>query len=137
MQAQMQVQPNMVPAMKLEPRWHFVKRLGFRFAFAYLVSYIIPFPIGYLPFADSLNQKYANFWHAIVPWVGKHILRLSYDITVFENGSGDTTYNYVLVVCLLTLAAAATLIWSVLDRRRFDYTRLYQWLRIQEYPFNR
>jgi hypothetical protein len=51
-----------------------------------------------------------------VPWVGKHILRLGYDITVFENGSGDTTYNYVLVVCFLALAAAATLI--IIWRRR-------------------
>jgi hypothetical protein len=105
-------------------------RLGFRLAFAYLVLYIIPFPLEYLPFTASLLQKYTDFWHAIVPWVGKHILHLSYDITVFENGSGDTTYNYVLVLSLLTLAAVTTAIWSALDRRRLNYERLYQWLRI-------
>src|SRR6185503_10927116 len=46
------------------------------------------------------------------------------------NGSGDTTYNYVLVLCLLTLAILATVIWSVLDRRRLNYEQIYQWLRL-------
>ena len=67
MQAQMQLEPNMAPEVKLERRWHFAKRLGFRFTFAYFASYIIPFPFGYLPFTDSVVQKYTDFWHAIVP----------------------------------------------------------------------
>ena len=38
-----------------------------------------------------------------MPWVGRHILHLSYAITVFPNGSGDTTYNYVEVLCFLAV----------------------------------
>src|SRR4029078_2028641 len=77
-----------------------------------------------------LAQKYNDFWQAIVPWVGKHLLHLSYDITVFQNGSGDTTFNYVQALSLLTLAALATAIWSALDRRRLNYEKVYQWLRL-------
>lgn len=133
MQAQIQLEPEtetLTPLMNTEPRWHFAKRLGFRFAFVYLVLYIIPFPLEYLPFTDSLIQKYVNFLHAIVPWVAKHLLRLSYDITVFENGSGDTTYNYVLVLCFLVVSAFVTVLWSALDRKRFSYNGLYRWLRL-------
>lgn len=132
MQARMQMQPEAVPLIAEDtgPRWHPARRAAFRFVFSYLVLYIIPFPIEYLPFSGSLIQQYTNLWQAIVPWVGKHVLRLSYDITVFQNGSGDTTYNYVQVLCFLALAVAATAIWSMLDRRRQSYDRLYQWLRL-------
>src|SRR5262249_23305607 len=104
--------------------------IGFRFAFAYLVLFMFPFPVYYIPYTGKLFQLYTNFWHAIVPWVGKHILHLSYDIAVFTNGSGDTTYDYLQALCALTLAIGAAIIWSGLDRRRADYNKLHRWLRI-------
>jgi uncharacterized membrane protein YphA (DoxX/SURF4 family) len=67
-------------------------------------------------------------WHAVVPWVGKHVLHLSHPITIWDTGSGDTTYDYVQALCVLTLAVVATLVWSILDRRRANYERLHQWL---------
>jgi hypothetical protein len=51
-------------------------------------------------------------------------------ITVFENGSGDTTYNYVQVLCFFVLAVAVTLAWTLLDRGRSNYSRAHQWLRV-------
>ncbi|MFL6276528.1 MAG: hypothetical protein ACJ74G_15165 [Blastocatellia bacterium] len=133
----MQAQPQRVAAVELPlseiaaaPRWSLASRIAFRLAFAYFVLYNIPFPAGVLPFTDTLVAKYDGIWHAIVPWVGKHLLRLSNDITIFTNGSGDTTYNYVQVLCFLVLAVMATAVWSVLDRKRPNYTRLYQWLRL-------
>jgi uncharacterized membrane protein YphA (DoxX/SURF4 family) len=112
------------------PRWGLAKRVVFRFVCAYLVLYNIPFPLGEPTFTSTLVEKYENLWHPVVQWVGKHVLRLSYDITVFTNGSGDTTYDYVRALCFLAIAAFATLVWSVLDRRRPGYARLYDWLRL-------
>ncbi|MGA9770463.1 MAG: hypothetical protein WBV94_15600 [Blastocatellia bacterium] len=130
-QAKIKLEPEITDKeTETGPRWHPAKRIGFRFVFTYFVLYIIPFPIEYLPFTTTLIQKYTDLWQAIVPWIGKHVLHLSYDITVFTNGSGDTTYNYVQVLCFLALSALATAIWSVLDRRRPGYERLYQWLKI-------
>jgi uncharacterized membrane protein YphA (DoxX/SURF4 family) len=65
-----------------------------------------------------------------VPWVAQHWLHLAQPITIFSNGSGDTTYDYVKVLCFLVLAAAAAIVWSVLDRKRQNYARLHQWLRL-------
>lgn len=112
--------------------WHPAKRIGFRFVFGYLVLYNFPFPLAFdsLPVTGYLIEKYNALWQVSVPWVGKHLLRLSYDITVFTNGSGDTTYNYVQALCFLILAAVATVVWSSLDRRRVSYERLHQWLTI-------
>ena len=63
-----------------------------------------------------------------MPWVGDEVFHA--DTSVLPNGSGDTTYNYVQVFCFLMLALAATAVWTFLDRRRPNYARLHEWLRV-------
>jgi hypothetical protein len=109
--------------------WSRVHRLAFRFAFVYLISYYLPFPFGAIPHTDSLAQKYQSLWLKLVPWVGKHVLHLNHEIMTSTNCSGDTTYDYVRVLCLLALAFAASLLWSFLDRSHANYKQKYQWLR--------
>ncbi len=106
--------------------WSLARRVAFRFAFAYLVLYSAPFPLDILPglsdLATSLND---GLWQAVVPWVGKHVLRLSTDITVFPNGSGDTTFNYVQLLLFFAVAVTVTGVWSILDRRRAEYVKAH------------
>src|SRR5215470_3260707 len=111
-------------------KWKPATCVAFRFCFAYLALYIFPFPFTYIPFVGTLAGKYQSLWNAVVVWTGKHVLHLSYDITVLPNGSGDTTWNYVQVFCFLVLAIAAGLVWSALDRRRQRYAKTYRWLRL-------
>lgn len=111
---------------KPAPRWSLAKRILFRFAFAYLVLYNLPFPMDYIPFVDELFQWYPEVWSFIVPQVGQDVFGVS--VTVEPNGSGDTTFNYVQVFCYLILALAATAIWTFLDRQRLQYARLHEWL---------
>lgn len=116
--------------MKAPTAWHPVTRVVFRFAFAYLILYILPFPVGSVPYTEALAEPYTKLWNAIVPRVGRGVLGLDREIAVAFNGSGDRTYDYVLVLCLLVLALAAAALWSLLDRRRAAYPRLHQWLRV-------
>jgi hypothetical protein len=121
-------------------RWNILTRVAFRFAFCYLALFC-------LGVWDDLHVLYAYLaakrapqsvpdiflaplWHHFVPWVGKYILHLAAPITVFSNGSGDTTYDYVLVLCFLAISATATLVWSLLDSDRPNYQTLHQWLRL-------
>lgn len=113
-----------------ETRWSLAKRVAFRFAFAYLVLYNLPFPLGEPTFTDAVAQKYDDLWQPVVAWVGEHVLRLGYEISFTPTGSGDTTHRYVQALCFLSLAALATLLWSALDRKRPGYERLYKWLRL-------
>jgi len=110
--------------------WSLARRIGFRFVFAYLVLYNLPFPIGGLPLTDPVRNWYDKLWHAVVPWFAAHALHLASPITIFSNGSGDTTYDYVLVLIFVILAAVATVIWSLLDRRATSYPRLAFGLRV-------
>src|SRR4051794_11881441 len=108
--------------------WGPVKRFLFRFLSAYLFLYIFPFPLDVIPYGPVLAKPYVDLWNALVPWVGQRLFHVA--ITVRPNGSGDTTYNYVQVFCYMVLALVAAGVWTLLDRRRTEYSRLYDWLRV-------
>ncbi len=110
------------------PRWGQAKRILFRFAFVYLLLYNLPFPLDYVFLFWNVSEPYQAFWSFVVPEVGDKVFGV--DTSVLPNGSGDTTYNYVQVFCFLVLALAATAIWTYLDRRRANYARLHEWLRV-------
>lgn len=110
--------------------WGLSLRIAFRVAFAYLFLYSLPSPVDSLPGMEFLTKAFDSVWHAVVPWVGKHVLRLAADITVFPNGSGDTTYNYVHLPVLLAVSVLVAAVWSVVDRRRTEYVKAHDVLRV-------
>lgn len=135
MQAEMQIQtealtetPVETPETDTRPRWHWGKRTAFRLALAYFLLYSFPFPLQHIPYVGGyIAQYYIFFWQAIVPWVGKHILGIDYEIPLAFTGSGDKTFDWVQNFCFLALAAIATAVWSLFDRKRINYQKLHQW----------
>jgi len=110
--------------------WSVAKRIAFRLAFIYFVFYAMPFPLGYIPLTDTVSSYYSKIWEAVVPWLAQHVLHLGYQIGVADTGSGDRTYDWILTGTYLTLAIVGTIVWSLIDRRRANYERLYRWLRL-------
>jgi hypothetical protein len=106
------------------------KRLGFRFLFAYFVLYSFPFPLGALPWTEKVGELYSKIFDPIILWVGANLLGIDYPIATEFNGSGDRTYDYVRVLCLLAMAAVATAIWTLIDRTGRRDERLVEWLRL-------
>ena len=111
-------------------KWSLFELIGFRFSFVYLALYIIIQNNGAYPFWGDLMHYPTQLLHKFIPWVGKNILNLSYEITTFTNGSGDTTYDYVVVFVIFVTALVATAIWSAIDRNRENYKKLYYWLTV-------
>jgi len=107
--------------------WRFFTRIAFRFVFSYLILYNISTFIDLFPFTDTIAEKYEQLWQRLVPWIGSHVLHLARPITIFSNGSGDTTYDYVKLIPMLVMAVVATLSWSLMDRRRTNYRVLHLW----------
>jgi uncharacterized membrane protein YphA (DoxX/SURF4 family) len=110
--------------------WRPSTRVAFRFVFSYFLLYIFPGAVGALGANMPHNDAYRQMWHAIVPWVGENILHLQGDMTEVANGSGDQLYDYILLLCIFVVALVATAVWSWIDRKRENYDRLYQWLRV-------
>lgn len=120
----------MQTTLEQDSRWSVIERIGFRFLFVFILLFIIVENNGAFPFFD-LAMTYPTEWlHAFIVWAGEHIFRLPYKITHFTWGSGDTTYDYLLVFCCFVIAVIACIIWSIIDRKNESYPRLYYWLTV-------
>lgn len=124
------VEPRQATVVRSEEHWPMALMVAFRFAFAYVLLYALPFPLGEIPWVSKLAERYSHVWEKIVPWVGAHVLHLANPITYFLSGSGDKTSDWVQLLCQFALAVTATVIWSALDRRRKNYSLLHAWMRV-------
>lgn len=113
------------------PDWGPVRRILFRFAFSYLFLYLLPSFLELLAFihrAEIVVGRYYQLWSAVVPWVGQHLFQVA--ALPHPTGSGDTMYAWVQIFCYLALSGLVALVWTVVDRKRQSYPRLYEWLRV-------
>jgi len=112
------------------PAWNGFKKLVFRFCFLYFALYIFFTPNNELPVINSIYEALNSLLHRFIPWFAKHVFGYRKTVTIFTNGSGDTTYDYLLWLFGLTLALAGTIAWTLLDRKRKEYHALYYWIRV-------
>jgi len=127
--AEAAVQTAVISEERARP-WPLALRVAFRFAFCYWL-FFWTWPASLIPGAQFLVSLYEKVWQAVCPWAAIHIFNLSGErTTYFQTGSGDTTLNYIEFLIWLVISIAATLIWSILDRRRSEYRTLHGWLRL-------
>src|SRR5262249_17227886 len=88
--------------------------------------------IAAIPGTSVLARAYIRGSRHVIEWVAAHMFHLTGSIAVYPpvNGSGDTALDYIHQLCLFMLAVAATIVGSILDRRRPNYRRFHAWLRI-------
>jgi hypothetical protein len=110
--------------------WSFIQKFLFRFFLILFLLYIFFNPNGVLPYSDYLFNFYIPPFHKLIVWIGKNILHLSYPITVFTNGSGDTTYDYVVTFFIAAISLVGAVAWSIMDRKTETYNKSYYWLRV-------
>jgi uncharacterized membrane protein YphA (DoxX/SURF4 family) len=133
--ADVAVQP-VVEAPAADPSWSLAHRILFRFVCCYWVLYALPeggrvWILSAVPGIDFVMKPYTAMWHAVVPWVATHFFYITgRPATYFPTGSGDTTLQYIHNLLYVVVALLATVIWSVLDRRRTDYRALHAWLHL-------
>lgn len=97
-------------------QWTLTQKIIFRFLACYFFLFCMSNQF-------VLSFAFEAMWQAIVPWFAKNVLHLEKPITVFTNGSGDTTYNFLCLLMYVLVALMATAIWSMVDRRRTGYDR--------------
>lgn len=102
-----------------------MKTIGFRFFFIYFIAIITPwfwyYPIPGIPFLYNLYSK-GEQW--IVELFNTHLLHVKDHLNMEGGGSGDTSYAWAGFYTYLILAAIGALIWTLLDRRRKEYSLL-------------
>jgi len=108
--------------------------VAFRFCFIYfglycLTTQILPslFPVPKVNIPDPATLPPVR---PIVMWTAAHVFRIAHPLIYTGSGSGDKTFDWVLSFCILVFALLATLVWSVLDRKRDNYISLHKWFRV-------
>jgi len=116
--------------------WSLSRRIIFRFLCLYFVLYCMPGDgrvniLSPIPGSNWLAKPWTWLMHVICPWVAVNVFHLTGQrTTYFLTGSGDTTLGWVENLLFLVIAAAGTIVWSVLDRQRAGYRGLHGWLRL-------
>ncbi|MFF3873566.1 DoxX family protein [Streptomyces sp. NPDC001978] len=115
--------------------WSPITRIAFRFCFVYFGLFCLGGPIFQTLLGDDEGflPQTALRWiqmRPILDWAAVHLFHLDPALLYAVSGSGDRAFNWVSLACWLFLAGAATLIWSVLDRRRTNYVTLHKWFRL-------
>jgi hypothetical protein len=110
--------------------WPWYKKIIFRFICLYFFVYVVFCPNNEVEIVNWIYGPFNNLLHQLVPWFGRAVLHLSYPITTFTGGSGDTTYDYVLLLIQLLLTILGCIIWSIWDGQRTGYNRMHYWLRV-------
>jgi hypothetical protein len=126
-------QPNL-------PKWNLALRIAFRFWMVYLGLYCLATEIipGLFTAAGGSGVNIpdpATLWplRPVIFWTGAHIFHVNAPLSVFfggNSGSADDMFGWVTAFCLLVIATAATVVWSLFDRRRENYAELHKWFRL-------
>jgi hypothetical protein len=115
-------------ALQTNTPWNIYKKIAFRFFFLLLPLFIILNNNGAFPFVSGILQLPGLVLHDLIPWFSKHIIHYNYDFTITTNGSGDTSYDWVLLLFMFFISVIGCIIWSVFDRKRKSYNTAYYWL---------
>ena len=129
-------------ALQKQTAWPVSRKIVFRFCCCFFILYTFPFPINDIPFSRLINKinehilKWYDtimgyveiFWHSVIPIIGRPIVKEP--ITIFSNGSGDTTYDYVLLLTQIIAAIIISIAWGIADRKRKSYNIALYWLHV-------
>jgi uncharacterized membrane protein YphA (DoxX/SURF4 family) len=114
--------------------WSLSLRVAFRFFFAYFTLFSLSYGplLAMFPIPKLEISPLGVLWplRQLTFWTAAHVLRITRPLVYADTGSGDKTFDWVQVFCLLVIALVATAIWSVLDRRRENYVALHKWFRL-------
>jgi hypothetical protein len=114
--------------------WPEVTKIAFRFCFLYFGLFCLLFAQITFTFLGVLTRwlpDQAVMWQMtvldpVLRWVGSHVFGVEAALHR-DSGSGDQASIWVMVFCLLVVAAVGTAVWSWIDRQRLDYSRLWAW----------
>jgi len=99
--------------------WPQPVRLAFRFVCVYFAFAFFSAILQLVPLLGMVGVWHDEAVQPFYVWIGKAVFGV--EITVFPDGSGDTTYNWVQFASHLVFAAVAALVWSVVDLQRASY----------------
>lgn len=98
-----------------------------RFLVLFVVLLTVPFPLNTSPKLEFISESILKFYQKIITWIGENIFNLESSFSITQTGSGDRTFDYLLLLFLLIIAVFGTIIWSIADKKNRSYENLNYW----------
>ena len=113
--------------------WTIFQKIAFRFFFIFigfqtLVAYNSFFIITDVHFITV--SELMNIFSDVIFWMDRHFFHFGYNPDTDYAYFADPVYGWLFLIFIFLVAIIATLIWTLLDRKRRDYSRLHYWFRI-------
>lgn len=113
-----------------DTNWSFFKKIAFRFISVYFLLIVLFQNNGAFPFWYKIFAIPQGWLNKLIPWLGANVYGITDEVSIKLTGSGDTLFDYLVVLTSFIVAVLATILWSILDRRRSQYVKLYYWLTV-------
>ena len=110
--------------------WSIPKKIGFRFAFVYLLLFVCFVNNGAFPYWYKIFAYPFEGLNMLLPWLSANVYGITEEVAFKYSGSGDTLFDYLTLLTIFLAAIISTITWSLLDRKRSNYTKLYYWLTV-------
>lgn len=111
-------------------KWSRIELILFRFLFIQIALFIVFFNNGAFRPISLLTRHTDKALHQIVPWVAANVLHIEQKISLIRTGSGDTSYDFILLLLTVTASFLGSLIWTMFDPHRKHHYVLYYWLTV-------
>ncbi|AFK03857.1 hypothetical protein Emtol_2721 [Emticicia oligotrophica DSM 17448] len=104
-------------------KWSISHKIAFYFSFLFLGLNFFPFPL------EFLGGLMTMLWSFVVDFFGKIVFGIP-EVTVRPNGSGDTTWNWLQQLAIVSFSTIGSIVWYVLARNRPNHEKLAFWFKI-------
>jgi len=111
--------------------WSFARKFFFRFFFLYFFIYCFPFPLDAFQFLDRVAQPYYNLLDRLIIAIGDKWFHLHAHVAfpTFDKVD-DSYYGLVFIYFNLLISLTVAITWSLVDRKRKNYEKLFSWLKL-------
>lgn len=119
----------------LKEGWSNTRKITFRFSFAFFILFIFPYPLDQNPLAlMGWWNEFLGFYYQATTWLthwsGSALFGVEVEMSTRTTGSGDTLFSWVQNGLFVVLAVIGGTVWSIFDRKRKSYSRLWKWFHL-------
>jgi hypothetical protein len=127
-----------MPSAALINPWKSWQKIIFRFFFLFLLQtsclcwdLIVYFTLAI--FRKSSPYQFGDIFHPMLKplhWFDKHIFHTGYDPKIHDPWPGDSHMGVVFYLTALLFAIVLTACWSIYDKKRTSYNKLFYWFNL-------
>ncbi|NNT72970.1 hypothetical protein HKT18_12140 [Flavobacterium sp. IMCC34852] len=107
-----------------------MKKTIFRFFFIYFILSTALWQIfEFIPGLSAITYFINDAFVPVVTFFNDHIFHVKDKLNIDGGGSGDTSYAWAYFYNSILLATLGTILWTLLERKPKDYSKLDWWLK--------